>query len=166
MKKIIIGFSKPKSFKLHAWLIMKIDKADYDHAYIKFHSDTYKRDIIYQAIGKGVEFKGLALFEETTQPVEEYELDIEDNDYIELMKFCIDNAGISYGFLSTLGVGISKLFKIKNPFSDGLKTEFCDEIVFRCLNKVDPKDFCEDPENISPKDVNNIIQELNIKRIL
>lgn len=171
MKTIVIGFSKPQQFKLHAWIIMKIDDATFDHAYLKFHSDSLDRDIIYQAIGKGVQFIGKTLFETKSKAIEEYEIEIEDNDYIEMMKLCVDNAGIAYGFLQVIGAGIVKIAskfgkQIENPFYNGLINEFCSEIVFRCLNKIDQKDFNLKPENITPKDLNLLLKNLDIKRIL
>lgn len=165
MTKITIGFSKPKSFKIHAWLIMKIDNSSFDHAYLKFHSINLNRDIIYQAIGKGVEFIGSTLFDVNSQPIEEYSLDVEDDNYLKLMQFCVDNAGISYGFLQVIGAGIVKIMSkfgktIENPFYDGTDTEFCSEVVARCLDTVDPKQFNLKAENITPKDLNELVRSV------
>lgn len=177
MKTIVIGFSKPKDFKLYAYLIMKIDGGLFDHAYLKFHSDSLNRDIVYQAVGKGVQFVGKILFETKNISVEEYEIQVSDDKYTEMMQFCIDNAGMPYGFVQVLSLGIKKLLsklniKINNNPNQvisseiGLKTEFCSEIVTRCLNKVDPKDFDLNAESITPKDLNSILKSLNIKQIL
>ena len=150
---------------------MLIDRSPFDHAYIRTHSTSIDRDIIYQSIWKGVEFVGNTVFSQMAIPVEEYELDIDDDKHKDFLQFCIDNSGVSYDLFGVIGLGISKLLKlikinIKNPFDDGKISEFCSEIVARCLNNVDPTQFNLDAENISPKDLNTIIKSLNLKRVL
>jgi len=171
MKTIVVGFSKPKEFKLYAWLIMKCDKANFDHAYLKFYSDSLDREIIYQAIGKGVGFIGNILFHTKNESVEEFKLSVDDNKYIIMMQFCIDNSGMPYGFLEVLGMAwvkvCAKLGKtVTNPFNKGDKQEFCSEIVSRCLNVVKPEEFNIDVENISPKELNSLLKQLNVEQVL
>jgi len=171
MAKVIIGFSKPTKFKLHAWIIEKIDGASFDHAYLRLTSSFLERDIIYQATSKGVDFIGSTLWLKNTRPVEEYELDITPDNYKTLIQFCIDNAGVPYGFLGVFGAGIRKIVAkfgktINNPFNDGLSSEFCSEIVTRCLDTIDPAQFDLNPDNITPNDLNILLKKLNIKRIL
>lgn len=171
MSKIIVGFSKPVKFALHAWIIEKIDGAKFDHAYLRIKSSSLDRDIIYQATSKGVNFIGSTLWLQKTQPVEEYELDITPVNYKILIQFCIDNAGVPYGFRGVLGEGLvdiaAKFGKtMDNPFNDGLASEFCSEIITRCLATVDPAQFSLDPDNISPNDLNILIKKLGIPRTL
>lgn len=168
---INIGFSKPAKPTLHGNLIMFIDNCEFDHAYIRYHSNSLDRDIIYQSIWKGVEFVGNSVFRSLATPVEEYELDITDFQYKSLMQFCIDNSGKSYDLLGVLGLGLSKILKkihinINNPVSNGTNLEFCSEIIARCLNQVDSKDFSLDAENVSPKDLNIIVKSLGLKRLI
>jgi hypothetical protein len=166
VKSLVIGFSKPAKFSFHAWIIEKIDNASFDHAYLKFHSDTLSRDIIYQSNWRGVEFIGSTLWQTLSIPVEEYTININDVDYTSLMQFCVDNCGISYGYLGTIGAGLVKLGLYKtNPFDNGLKTEFCSEIVARCLDIVDPLQFKLNPASITPKELRDFLVRLNIPRI-
>lgn len=171
MPKIIVGFSKPVKFKLHAWIIEKIDGAKFDHAYLRLNSASLNRDIIYQATSKGVEFVGSALWLKGTKPVEEYELDVSAADYKTLIQFCIDNAGTPYGFLGVIGAGLVDIAArfgktIKNPFNDGMASEFCSEITDRCLATVDPAQFSLDPDNITPNDLNILLKKLGLVRTL
>jgi hypothetical protein len=173
MNTITIGFSKPNSFKLHAWIIEKIDGARFDHAYLKFHSASLNRDIIYQAVGKGVEFVGSALWLSTTQPVEEYQFTLDDATYTSMMQFCVDNAGVSYGFLGVLGAGMVDIAgkfgkQINNPFvkKGTLSTEFCSEIIARVLGIADPSQFNLNAANVTPNTLNKLIKSLNIPRTL
>lgn len=167
MKSIVIGFSRPIKFSLHAWIIEKIDNAPFDHAYLRFHSDNLNRDIIYQSNWRGVEFIGSTLWNTTTTPVEEYIIAVDDSEYTSMMQFCVDNAGISYGYLGTIGAGLVKLgWRKNNPFDTELKTEFCSEIIARCLNVVDPAQFQLNAANITPSHLNQLFKKLNIARIL
>lgn len=162
MEKLIVGFSRPKTLKLFAWLIMKAYDTPYDHVYIKFHSDTYERDIIYQASKLMINFMGTALFEEENLIIKEFELDISMENKKKLMQFAIDNAGKPYSMREVLGLGlvrISELLgnKIKNPFRDGTKAYVCSVLAdYICINYTDHglKDF----EDVSPKDLYDYLE--------
>lgn len=167
MKSIIIGFSHPKSFSLHAWIIEKLDSAPFDHAYLRFNSATLNRDIIYQSNWRGVEFIGAILWSTTTTPVQEFSIQVSDDNYTKMMQFCIDNAGISYSYLGVLGEGIRELaakfgWNINNPFNQSQTAEFCSQITTNCLNIVDPAQFNLNADNISPKNLYNIMLQLKI----
>lgn len=169
--KIVIGFSKPIKKSFHGWLIEKIDNSTFDHAYLRFTLDKFKRDVVFQSIAVGVQLVSVPEFEGKCLPVEEYELDLTEDQFIKMFQFCIDNAGKPYGLLDVLGLGISKLLcklgiKKKNPFFEGDANYFCSQIVIQCLDSIDPKDFNFNADNISPKDLNTIVKSLNLKRIL
>jgi len=168
---LVIGFSHPKKFSLHGELIEKIDNAPFDHTYIKFYSQELDRTIIYQSNWRGVGFIGEPLFLSTTQPIYEFQLEIDDQKFISLKQYYVDNVGIPYSLLGVLLLGIDEIlskFKINinNLLRDKLSSAFCSEIVYRCLNEIDPEDFNLNPATISPKDLYNLLKKLNIKQIL
>lgn len=169
---IIVGFSKPVKFTLHGWLIMKIDEAPFDHAYIRVKLDKLQREIVFQSIAIGIQIVSVTEFETLSQPIEEYELDVSEEQFISLLQFCIDNSGKSYGLLAVIGLGIAKLLgkigiKINNPFGEGkTSSEFCSEVITSALDNIDPKDFNLDPDNVSPEDLCILLQKLNMKRVL
>lgn len=171
-KSLIVGFSKPKSFKLHAWLIEKIDgKSNFDHAYLRFYLDTIDRELVYQSIAIGVQIISQNEFKNQSNSVEEYELNISEEQYISLLQFCIDNAGKAYSVFGVIGEGLVKLcskigWNIKNPFDSREKTYFCSELIAQCLNHINPLQFNLNADNISPNDLNVILKQLNLKRIL
>lgn len=171
MKSIIVGFSHPAKFSLHAWIIEKIDGAPFDHAYLRFHSDNLDRDIIYQSNWRGVEFIGAILWSTTTTPVQEFSLQISDDNYTKMMQFCVDNAGIGYSYLGVIGEGIRQIagklgWVINNPFNQTQTGEFCSEIVTRCLNVANPAQFNLNADNMSPKNLNDILAKLKIPEFL
>lgn len=171
MTNIIIGFSKPKKFSLHGLIIEKIDNSQFDHAYIRFNLDQIERNIVFQSIAIGVQLVSESEFEERCTPVEEYQLQISEQQFIIMLQFCFDKAGKPYGILDVLGLGIAKILyklglKEKNPFFEGDSTYFCSQLVAQCLDAIDPSDFQLNADNISPEDLRNLLQQLKIKQVL
>ena len=139
--KIQVGFSRHKGFAPLSWLIMLCEGTRFSHAYVRIRAESLDRDLIYQATGAGVHFVGKPLFDETAQVVEEYEIDIPDENRKKLLQWCVDNAGKPYGHLQLVGIGLirlAKLIKIRitNPFSNGTKAYVCCELVAEALEHV------------------------------
>lgn len=158
MQSITIGFSKPKKFKPFAWLIMAGYGTSFDHVYVKLHSTAYNIDIIYQASRTMVNFMGTRIFNRDNDVVDEFEVHITDENKSALMKFCIENAGISYGIKEALGLAIiriAELFgkKINNPFTDSGATYVCSELAWYILVNFAGVTGDKSYENMSPKDV-------------
>jgi|SRR5271165_6696541 len=171
MKNIIIGFSKPKKFSLHGFIIEKIDNSQFDHTYLRFNLDQIERNIVFQSIAVGVQLVSEAEFQGLCTPVEEYQLEISDDQFLILLQFCFDKAGKPYGLLDVVGLGISKILakigiKNLNPFYEGDATYFCSQLVAQCLDNIDPMDFKLNADNISPGDLRNLLQQLKMKQIL
>jgi hypothetical protein len=168
---IIVGFSRPNKFTLHGKLIEEIDNAPFDHAYMRCPLDKINRDLIFQSIAVGVQIVSPQQFAKLSTPVEEYSLDCTIDQFVDLMRFCIDTSGQSYGFLSVIGMGISELLskigiKISNPFEKIDKNLFCSALIAKALLQIDPKDFNIDPDNVSPRMLRDLLVKLKIKRVL
>lgn len=159
MTSVTIGFSKPKRWALHAWIIEWVDRAPFDHAYLKLYSSTFNRNIIYQATAKGVEFISTAVWAKECVVVEEYQIEIDEVEAIKLAQYCIDNAGISYGLMASIGAGLVEICSrlgivIDNPFYDGPDSAFCSEIVARCLGVVG---YQFDSKQITPRELRDAL---------
>lgn len=153
--KITIGFSKPLNnpLPLFSWAIKSVYNIPYSHTYLKFYSDSLDRDIIYESVGPGVRFIGLKLWSKYAETIKEFDLEITNEQYIELMQFCVDNAGIKYGIKQVLGIYIAKLFRMKkNVFKNGTDMEVCSEILGRILQQLG-YEFNKDLDLLSPKDI-------------
>jgi len=171
MKNITIGFSTGHT--LFARLIRMFEgNVPYSHVFIKFHSDTFERDIIYQASGLQVNFIGAILFATKVKIIKEFKLEVNDQAYKRIMQFAIDNAGTPYGYKQLLGMGIvriAKLFNktIKNPFSDGKATYVCSELAGTVLQSFIIKhDIPLNLETSGPKDLYKFLEKLNKNNIL
>lgn len=159
MKSIIIGFSKPKAwFSPFSWLIRFVERTPYSHVYIRFFSDTFARNIVYQASGRAVNFMGWNLFISKEYSIEEFELSIEDDSHRAMMQYCIDEAGVPYGVLSIFGIGY-RLFMgllnktVGNPFPSGDASFFCSKLAENIINKFSDQKIPLNPESVLPKDI-------------
>lgn len=132
-RKIKIGFSRAKGFKPFSWLIMWYEKSDFSHVYIRLNT-KWNTQLIYQASGAQVNFMGIKYFESVAQIVEEFELEISEDDYNTLMEFCTYECGAPYSLKQIFGMAIADIFKLKkNPFSSQNRY-VCSELVLRAFS--------------------------------
>lgn len=159
---IIIGFSRPLAkFQLFADAIMLFDRSSFAHAYIKFHSDSYDRDLVYQASGLRVNFMGWNLFKSQEVIVKEFVIPVAPETKQKVIQFAMDNVGMPYSLGAALGIlavkGAALIgVKIKNPISQ--RGYFCSELAAIIL-----EDYCgaqltdEDVRRMTPTDVYNYL---------
>lgn len=165
MDNIIVGFSRPKKWKPFAALIMVGYNIPYDHVYIKFNSDYYKRDIIYQASSTMVNFMSPIIFEEKNIIVKEFQIPISDNNKKAMVQFAIDNAGKPYGIMGCFGliiVRICELFNknIKNPFGDGEQSYICCKLGAKIVEEYNHIDVPYDLDTINPKQLFDFMEKI------
>lgn len=142
MKTVIVGFSKPRKFKVGAWLIMKSDGSNISHGYIRFRSDRWKTSFIYQSTGHGTHFMGGELFEQINIPVEEFMITVPDEVEAQIGNLCVVREGRKYGVLQVIGKGLVAAVRMltcgkvqmKNPLGSKDQTDCIDEVA-TILNK-------------------------------
>ena len=136
MKTIRIGFSShPSPF---SWLIRTFTSSKVSHTYIRLPVPEYDTSVIFQASGLAVNYTTSSVFESHSKVIEEYELDISDEQYGLSEKFRVTEVGKPYsckqilGFLTVLA---ARKFgkKISNPMSDGDHAYVCVEVVSVCI---------------------------------
>ncbi len=99
------------------------------------HSDSLDVDLIYQASGLQVNFMGLQLFNGWETSLSEFEAYVTDDIYRDFMRWAIMNAGADYSLKQALGIGLVKLFNLKdNPISNDQRTWVCSELAGYVLN--------------------------------
>lgn len=168
MKRIYVGFSRPNKWKPFSWLIQTAYGINYDHVYVRFHEDTYDRDIIYQASSTMVNFMSTSVFNANNVVVAEVPLDISDDNYLKMVQFCIDNAGVPYGIKEIFGLAYVRVCywlgkTVKNPFIDNGSTYVCSELVSTIILDFANIKLDKDPEDMTPLDVYNLIMSLSQK---
>lgn len=173
MKKFIIGFSTPIKPTLFAKSIMWADKTEYDHVYVKWHSDSIERDIIYQASKLAVNFESDTTFKKHAIAIEEYEIQLDDSVFKKIGQFCMDNSNEPYSIKQVLGLGWVKLNKIlfnkvvENPVPANGSEWVCSIIAAEIMIIAGIIDAKYSINNMDPLDLNTIIKSIPaIKRIL
>ncbi len=169
MKKLILGFSRPKKFSLFAQAIMWADKTQYDHVYVKWNWPTIERDVIYQASKLFVNFESNTTFDQHAISVHEFEIEISDDCHKNIMQFCMDNSNKPYGIKQILGFIVVKLLgfmgkKISNPVHDKGATFICSELGADIIKQAGIE-IDENVEDIDPLDLYNIAIKANLKKI-
>lgn len=162
MNSLIVGFSRPKKWKLLSWLIMKVEKTNYSHAYIKIYAKSYDRWLIYQATGNGVFFWAEQEFNLHSQPVLEKEIVISDAAKAETVTWCLDQLGKEYGKTQLLGMALCKLFKLNKLFKNGNRQFVCSELVAMALEKAQVIKNVKDQDNMGLKELSDLIKEITV----
>lgn len=111
MKQVTFGFSTPKGLKPLAWLIRKIERTPYSHAFIEFNTSRGLK-LTYEASGSRVRFMGGNNFNEINNIVKSYNVRIEQSEYDRLIDFCIINCGAPYGVKQLLSMGLTRCLKL------------------------------------------------------
>ena len=152
MYHVTIGFSKSKKFfPVGSWVIRLYQRTPYSHVYIKFYSESLERSIIYEAVGQGVRFIGNKAWGKFAEPVSEFKISVSKDQYVELMRFCVDTSGLPYSYTQNLGIFLANLFKLKtNPLNS--KGYNCSEVIANILSK-QGYEFKKDLNLITPKEI-------------
>lgn len=165
MKRFIVGFSRPIKPTWFAKSIMWVDGTNYDHVYVKWHSDSIDRDIIYQASKLAVNFESNVTFDTHAITVEEYEVELDDEVFKKILQFCMDHSNEPYSLKEIAGfawVHLNKVFgkKVSNPFPGQGAEWVCSVIATQILiiAGIIPKD--QVVENVDPLDLNKMIKSI------
>ena len=140
MTTIIVGFSRAKSKT--AWfsrLIRWAENTPYSHVYIRRNSSRIG-EYVYQASGTAVNFMGITNFLKKAEVIEEFELQISQEDLSGLLKDMIKFAGSPYSIKQVLKLSkyilLNKIgIKTKLKHVDGEETWICSEIAGWILKK-------------------------------
>jgi hypothetical protein len=157
MKTVTIGFSRPKNklFPIGSWLIrMYQGWTPYSHVYLEFYSESINRPLIYEAVGTGTRFVGQKYWQKHAEEVKSYTIEVKKCNYDQLIQYCVDNEGNSYGHLQNIGLFISNALGLKkNIFKSGYN---CSEEIGKILilegYKID-----KDLNLLTPRDIELIL---------
>lgn len=167
MRKISIGFSRPKGhkFPIFSWLVQLMEGTEYSHVYVRWHSQYLEKDLVYEASGTMVHFTEGSRFDRKAETLHVYELQIEEEQYKRLVQRAMDYCGAPYGLKQVFGIAWVKLARvfgkdIKNPFSDGKATWICSELVNDLLMDLG---MCTgiSADNVTPRDIQEYLSKFN-----
>lgn len=160
MKKITIGFSKSSSkLPIFSWLIMLAQKNNFSHSYIRFNSEEFGNDIIFQASGLAINFMGTELFNKKEIIVKEFFIEISDETYNKLLRSFIDLIGQPYSLLQIFNSAIYIVCK-KAPFDKFIVGWDCSKLVASILKSELGFNITEDLDVITPKDLYEYLESI------
>jgi hypothetical protein len=135
MPQITVGFSKPRKwFVPFSWIIRLANGTPFSHTYIKLYSSSLERDLIYEAMDKGLVFSSAESFDTRNETLKEFTKTITEQQKKIILQFCVDNALGQYSVLQNVGIIYVKFMLcafgavVKNPWPGGWN---CTEVLAR-----------------------------------
>lgn len=127
---VSVIFTKPKSkWNIFSRFVRLIERSEFSHVAFYF----YNQNIVVHSTHYRLNAESISLFTDKNQIMKHICVELDSYRSYKLKRFIYENLGKKYGYLTILGVLISRIFKIKNPLADGDKTFFCSEMVARGL---------------------------------
>jgi hypothetical protein len=160
MKKISFVATRPKKFKIGAWIIMKVLGTDYSHVLIFFHGKN-DRVYPYEANGHaGVNFVGHDVWSKRNQIVYQVTKDIQDESYDDVLDYAMSMCGEPYATMQNIGIKICDWTGLKyNPWSNGKN---CSELVKKIAAKLGYM-LADDDNKITPRQAMEKLIKLEVK---
>lgn len=154
--KIQIVFTKPRTFlPIFSYAIRAYQRSEYSHVAIIL-TDKRGREFVYEAVGSGIRFVAKKVWLEKVSIVSMFTLKVSPYEYRVLMDYCIENAGLEYGFMQNIGVVIANIFNMKsNPFKKGKN---CSEVLAEILIRLGYK-ISKPLDLVTPKDIFILLEE-------
>lgn len=167
MRTISVGFSRPNGgFQPFSWLIKWFESTPYSHVFIQFHSNSFDRDLIYQASGLKVNCIGTARFQQIEIITDIFTLEVDDQLIEKMVQYCIDALGAPYDVGGAIGAGLARILKHfgKNWTNTWAKNDqyFCSELIIMLLFMVGDGTV-DNPDTVLPQDVYSQLVKLNIQ---
>lgn len=150
-KKCKAVFTTPKKFNPISAIVKLATGEKYTHcAWVTIIDDLPEKPLVYHASKFNVHFVSFKNFLEHNEIVHEFTFDLDREEYLDTLNFCIDNLGQSYDFLGLIFNPFFKLFGIKN------KHNICSELLIKILKaKIH---YYGEVENIVPEEVKIAIE--------
>lgn len=166
MKKIVVGFSKSRSpWKIGSKIIADVEARDFSHAYVKYNCILTDEVIISQASHGYVNEMNYDVFQVHNIVVHEYEIECQDSDFIEMLKFMRKNLGLPYSKMQIFFISLKKLFGFKINVYNRDKEFICSEWAAR-ICKILKITVPEELDYFTPSDLNELLKnEPKAKRI-
>lgn len=162
MRSFRIGFSKSTiAFPIGSWAIRLYQGTEYSHVFVIF--DTVKHlgsDTVYQSSRGMVNNMSLDVFLEENDITDMYRIEVPDNVYVAIRNGLHSETGRHYGTMQNLGIVLSDVFGVKNPWKKGYN---CSELVYEKVLLPLDSSLSLNKNEVTPKDVFNILQDVDYK---
>lgn len=155
MRKIVIGASRNDKIgsKLIRWWI----GANYSHVYARWYLSTQDREIVYHAAHGMVHFKPFSKFIQENDIVEEFKIELTDEQFAKFSAKCIDLSGEKYSKLQLLQIVLCDISSGRIAAQDQ-KGYICSELMAELLEDLGYK-FIKPRYLVTPKDIIEKLKE-------
>ena len=157
--EIVVAFSSPKEFNLSSSIIKAVMGTKYSHVLVYWKAEKLDRRLVYQASHGSVHFLELDNFLKNNEVHSEHLIEITQEQYVDLVRRCVDLAGQPYGFCELANIAINDLANyagLKVDFGDG-KGYICSELLADLLISVCNATFKKPKHLIKPKDIEDFL---------
>jgi hypothetical protein len=161
MRKISFVATRPKKFKIGAWLIMKYMGSDYSHVAFLFHSSRSDEKFYpYEATGHNkVNFLGQETWENKNIVVTKITKEISEDNYNELLDYAMSMCGEDYAFKQNIAIALEKINIYIKSWNSGKN---CSELIKKFAAKLGYM-LGEDDDRITPRQAMEKLIELEAK---
>ncbi len=156
MRKITIGFSTPKKFKLASSLIRCFENSSYSHIYIKMEASPNSKlpfAKVFQASHGDVNAVAFDVFREGNKIFHEYQIEVTDEKYFEVANWLWHQLGKPYGFMQLVGIAL-KVKTSNNSYSKFI----CSELTGMVLRDYIGMDIVKSLDYIGLNDIRKILE--------
>lgn len=156
MTELFMEFTRPSGCKPISWAIRAIQGTPYSHVRFRW-INSMGVEIIYEASGSNVKFIGpLAASSMKVDTVASVRFTLDRPQYRELVRVCMTYAGVTYGKLQLIGIGLAQLFNLnRNPLSRGTRQQVCSELAGRVMEEVLGQKIPLDWDMAGPKEIHD-----------
>lgn len=158
MRKITIGFSTPKKFKIASSLIRLYEGSKFSHIYIKMESSpTSKLPFakVFQASHGDVNAVVYDIFKESNHIIEEFEIEIDDAKYFDTASWLWHQLGKPYGFMQLIQIA----FKMRKETNEDSRF-ICSELAGMVLRDHLDYDISKSLDYIGLNDIKEILESI------
>lgn len=159
-RKVTLQFTRPAKWKPLSAAIRAVQGTKYSHVRFAWNGMGGTLPVIYEASGSYLKFIGpIAAEDKAVFVCKSYTFDLSLDDYRKTVKLCMKYAGVRYGKVQVIGMGIAMALGLrKNPFSRGIKYQVCSEIAGYFLKEVLGWDIDLDLDIAGPKEIQECIE--------
>ena len=160
---ITIGFSTAKNdLMLFARGIEAIEKRPYSHVFIRYDDPITGIEMVFQASHGMVNHMSYALFLTGNKVIKGYNINYNRVEFNTFYTFTLSRLGAPYGWKSILGIFLSKILRISNPFPNAKLTDICSQLGAQvCALK--GMQMPQDMSSVTPSNLDTLIQNAGYK---
>lgn len=157
--RIIVGFSRAKdSFKFGSTIIRLVEKQPFSHAYIRYECPITQVMLVAQASHGLVNQCNFDIFLLDNVIVEEYEIECNQSQFIDMLKFIHLNLGKPYSTTQIILIGIKKLFHIEIDIKNQDTKYICSEWAYRICEMFGIL-YVGNLDYMTPSDLNKLVKD-------